>query len=109
MTQDQQNNMGQYAGGTYDDGTNAERMASFDRLPKLLRRFLAEEAPFDFAVGPMAAVASSYTQAYLTAQARAIIQNEATAAYGPDHPQAKDVGALKLIPRKKRKPVGRAG
>ena len=100
----QNNNMGQYAGHKYDDGTNAERMASFDRLPKRLRRFLAEEAPFDFAVGALDGVVLSCTKADLTALAKTIVRNEATAAYSADHPQAKDAGKLKLIPRKKSKP-----
>jgi hypothetical protein len=68
-----------------------------------MRRFLAEEAPFDFAVVPFTAVASLYTETSLRAQAKIIMQAEATAAYGADHPQAQDPGALKLTRKKKQK------
>jgi hypothetical protein len=97
---DRRTNIGEYVGADCEDGaSHAERMAKFDRLPKKVRRFLAEQAPFDYAVGPFAAHEVPSDVSYLTTAATMMMRNEVLAAYGPEHPQARNPGALALTPR----------
>jgi hypothetical protein len=106
-----QPNVNEHAMPAFEDGTSAERMGKFDRLPKPLRRFLAQEAPYDFAVSPFYATmhfwGAAGSDVHLRARAREIVRAEAASAYGPDHPQAKEAGMLALTPKiTKRRRIG---